>query len=149
MQWECVEERGASWAFFFFGGGGVGGIIVKSVMYQSKVDVDMLNTVKSLLADVSSVSTSEQKINCSSRSFKLWRSMIGWLHNEFYVAKNKPYLLQLLHSIALVLTWMWVVQLKFVIRTPWLLCTKLQIGKESKPWFKNEIVIVYENKPPV
>ena len=46
-----------------------GGIIVKSVMYQSKVDVDMLNTVKSLLADVSSVSSSEQKINCSSRSF--------------------------------------------------------------------------------
>ena len=64
----CWRE-GCFLSIFFFGGGGVGGIIVKSVMYQSKVDVDMLNTVKSLLADVSSVSSSEQKINCSSRSF--------------------------------------------------------------------------------
>ena len=33
-------------------------------MYQRKVDVDMLNTVKSVLADVSSVSpSSEQRVD--------------------------------------------------------------------------------------
>ena len=31
-------------------------------MYQRKVDVDMLNAVKSVLADVSSVSQSKKKI---------------------------------------------------------------------------------------
>ena len=38
------------------------GVAVKRTMYQHKVDVDMLNAVKSVLADVSSVSpSSEQK----------------------------------------------------------------------------------------
>ena len=32
------------------------GVAVKRTMYQRKVDVDMLNAVKSVLADVSSVS---------------------------------------------------------------------------------------------
>ena len=37
-------------------------VAVKRTMYQRKVDVDMLNAVKSVLADVSSVSpSSEQK----------------------------------------------------------------------------------------
>ena len=34
---------------------------VKSTMYQRKVDVDMLNAVKSVLADVSSVSSSSEQ----------------------------------------------------------------------------------------
>ena len=34
------------------------GVAVKHTMYQRKVDVDMLNAVKSVLADVSSVSPS-------------------------------------------------------------------------------------------
>ena len=34
------------------------GVAVKRTMYQRKVDVDMLNAVKSVLADVSSVSPS-------------------------------------------------------------------------------------------
>ena len=38
-------------------------VAVKHTTYQCKVDVDMLNAVKSVLADVSSVSpSSEQKI---------------------------------------------------------------------------------------
>ena len=40
------------------------GIAVKHTMYQHKVDVDMLNTVKCVLADVLSVSpSSEQRLN--------------------------------------------------------------------------------------
>ena len=38
------------------------GVVVKCTMYQRKVDVDMLNTVKSVLADVSSVSPSSEQI---------------------------------------------------------------------------------------
>ena len=34
---------------------------VKRTMYQHKVDVDMLNTIKSVLADVSSVSPSSEQ----------------------------------------------------------------------------------------
>ena len=34
---------------------------VKRTMYQRKVDVDMLNAVKSVLADVSSVSPSSER----------------------------------------------------------------------------------------
>ena len=37
------------------------GVAVKRTMYQRKVDVDMLNTVKSVLADVSSVSPSSEQ----------------------------------------------------------------------------------------
>ena len=38
-------------------------MVVKRTMYQRKVDVDMLNAVKSVLADVLSVSpSSEQKV---------------------------------------------------------------------------------------
>ena len=38
-------------------------MVVKCTMYQCKVDVDMLNAVKSMLANVSSVSpSSEQKV---------------------------------------------------------------------------------------
>ena len=41
-------------------------------MYQLKVDVDMLNAVKSVLADLSSVSpSSEQQPNCSYTSSKV------------------------------------------------------------------------------
>ena len=40
------------------------GVAVKRSMYQRKVDVDMLNAVKSVLADVSSVSpSSEQRVD--------------------------------------------------------------------------------------
>ena len=39
----------------------VGVDLVKHTMYQCKVDVDMLNTVKSVLADVSSVSPSSEQ----------------------------------------------------------------------------------------
>ena len=38
-------------------------------MYQRKVDVDMLNTVKSVLANVSSVSTSSEQRDISFGSF--------------------------------------------------------------------------------
>ena len=39
------------------------GVVVKRTMYQHKVDVDMVNDVKSVLADVSSVSpSSEQRV---------------------------------------------------------------------------------------
>ena len=37
------------------------GVAVKRTMYQRKVDVDMLNAVKSVLADVSSVSPSSEQ----------------------------------------------------------------------------------------
>ena len=37
------------------------GSVVKRTMYQHKVDVDMLNAVKSVLADVSSVSPSSEQ----------------------------------------------------------------------------------------
>ena len=38
-----------------------GNIVVPCRTYQRKVDVDMLNTVKSVLADVSSVSPSSEQ----------------------------------------------------------------------------------------
>ena len=42
---------------------------VKRAMYQRKVDVDMLNAVESVLADVSSVSpSSQQRLNKSLES---------------------------------------------------------------------------------
>ena len=37
------------------------GVAVKRRMYQRKVDVDMLNAIKSVLADVSSVSPSSEQ----------------------------------------------------------------------------------------
>ena len=37
------------------------GVVVKRTMYQSKVDVNMLNAVKSELADGSSVSPSSEQ----------------------------------------------------------------------------------------
>ena len=37
------------------------GVAIKRTMYQCKVDVDMLNAVKSVLADVSSVSPSSEQ----------------------------------------------------------------------------------------
>ena len=40
------------------------GVAVKRTMYQRKVDVDMLNAVKSVLADVSSVSPSSEQRLC-------------------------------------------------------------------------------------
>ena len=36
-------------------------VVAKCTMYQRKVDVDMLNAVKSVLADVSSVSPSSEQ----------------------------------------------------------------------------------------
>ena len=49
------------------------GVAVKRTMYQRKVDVDMLNAVKSVLADVSSVSpSSEQALRlCSDEGLTL------------------------------------------------------------------------------
>ena len=48
------------------------GVVVKRTMYQRKVDVDMLNAVKSVLADVSSVSPlSEQRALCSDEGLTL------------------------------------------------------------------------------
>ena len=45
------------------------GVAVKRTMYQREIDVDMLNAVKSVLADVSSVSPlSEQRLNELSSS---------------------------------------------------------------------------------
>ena len=44
-------------------------VVVKHTMYQCKVDVDMLDTVKSMLADVSSVShSSEQRQRVNTRN---------------------------------------------------------------------------------
>ena len=37
------------------------GVAVKGTMYQRKADVDMLNAVKSVLADISSVSPSSEQ----------------------------------------------------------------------------------------
>ena len=37
------------------------GVVVKRTVYQRKVDVDMLDAVKSVLADVSSVSPSSEQ----------------------------------------------------------------------------------------
>ena len=45
------------------------GVAVKRTMYQRKVDVDMLNAVKSMLADVSSVSPSSEQ-SLSGRAFR-------------------------------------------------------------------------------
>ena len=54
------------------------GVAVKRTMYQRKVDVDMLNTVKSVLADVSSVSpSSEQKRDQSLWELVLVFSLLG------------------------------------------------------------------------
>ena len=50
-------------------------VVVKHTMYQCKVDVDMLNTVKSVLAEVSSISPS------SEPSLIDW--LIDWLINLF------------------------------------------------------------------
>ena len=48
------------------------GIGVKRTMYQRQVDVDMLNAVKSVLADVSSVSpSSEQRALCCDEELTL------------------------------------------------------------------------------
>ena len=45
---------------------------VKRTMYQRKVDVDMLNAVKSVLADVSSISpSSDQRALCSDEGLTL------------------------------------------------------------------------------
>ena len=43
---------------------------VKCTMYQRKVDVDMLNAVKSVLADVSSVSPSSEQGFLTSVGFR-------------------------------------------------------------------------------
>ena len=40
-------------------------------MYQRKVDVDMLNTVNSVLADISSVSPSSEQSLCSDEGLTL------------------------------------------------------------------------------
>ena len=55
---------------------------VKRTMYQRKVDVDMLNAVKSVLADVSSVSPlSEQRGRQADRQAGRWvdRWMERWM----------------------------------------------------------------------
>ena len=43
-------------------------MLLKRTMYQRKVDVDMLNAVQSVLADVSSVSPSPEQ-----KSVKMWQ----------------------------------------------------------------------------
>ena len=40
---------------------------VKHTMYQRKVDVDMLNAVKSVLADVSSISPSSEEVSALTK----------------------------------------------------------------------------------
>ena len=45
-------------------------------MYQRKVDVDMLNAVKSVLADVSSVSPSSEQISYFTPKYTL-ESILG------------------------------------------------------------------------
>ena len=53
------------------------GVAVKRTMYQRKVDADMLNAVKSVLADVSSVSSlSEQRALRSDEGLTLKMSAI-------------------------------------------------------------------------
>ena len=57
-------------------------------MYQRKVDVDMLNTVKSVLAEVSSVSPSSEQRKLSSYDFRLRSCSIGNDHfklNRFWL----------------------------------------------------------------
>ena len=45
---------------------------VKHALYQHKVDVDMLNAVKGVLADISSISpSSEQRAICSEEGLTL------------------------------------------------------------------------------
>ena len=44
---------------------------VRCTMYQRKVDVDMLNAVKSVLADISSVSPSSEQSPCSDEGLTL------------------------------------------------------------------------------
>ena len=48
------------------------GVVVKHTMYQREVDVNMLNAVKSVLADVSSVSKEYiNNIPCTSKTYKI------------------------------------------------------------------------------
>ena len=49
------------------------GVVVKLTMYQRKVDVDMLNAIKSLLADVSSVSPSSEQRGDDALGESLYR----------------------------------------------------------------------------
>ena len=57
---------------------------VKRTMYQRKVDVDMLNAVKSVLADVSNVSPSSEQ-----SSVKLNRDLKV---HKFYLPKKRTFL---------------------------------------------------------
>ena len=56
------------------------GVTLKRRMYQCKADVDMLNAVKSMLADVSSVSPSSE----------LWRKEKG---------EGEDYLMEIVHTL--------------------------------------------------
>ena len=58
-----------------------------SAMYQCKVDVDMLNTVKSLLADISSICP------LSEQSF----SLLWWRANAQNVSQHSLYCVQHIH----------------------------------------------------
>ena len=53
----------------------VGVAVKRTAMYQREVHVDMLNAIKSLLADVSSVSPSSEQRRFASLSAVLYKSV--------------------------------------------------------------------------
>ena len=65
-------------------------LVVNNTMYQRKVDVDMLNAVKSVLADVSSVSpSSEMSANTLFTAFSISKSTLCCYILRFTVTPMK------------------------------------------------------------
>ena len=69
------------------------GVAVKRTMYQLKVDVDMLNAVKSVLADVSNVSpSSEQRLTLETSANTLFTAF------SISTSTSRRYIVQLYSS---------------------------------------------------
>ena len=74
------------------------GVVVKRTVYQRKVDLDMLSTVKSVLTDVTSVNRTErkyEKFHCGKQMCVpviLWHPSIHFCrdHSVSKSAENKP-----------------------------------------------------------
>ena len=67
------------------------GVVIKRTMYQRKVDADMLNAVKSMLADVSSVSPSSeqnQRALCSDEGLTPLETPANILFTSFSISTS-------------------------------------------------------------
>ena len=72
-------------------------VAVKRTVYQRRVDVDMLNAVKGVLADVSSVSPSSEQRLCVFSSvgveFKISHLVMAGLIRNLILRSSKEFLL--------------------------------------------------------